>query len=174
MLKMIRRLVCVMLGAMALMSWSVASAAGNTTEGQVMLIAAPGGLVYAAGAEFGGSGNSSFAVRAGGFSYSYTDGSYWEDGSGFIAGVTGRFYSTRSMEGMFFGAGLDFISGETTWGGWGFNGSTTYAGVSPHAIVGYKIRNGDFSFEPNLYAAMIPGEEVSAVVGIGLTIGKRF
>ena len=171
MLKTIRCLVCASLGALAFAPWSAASAA---TEGQLMFIAAPSGQLYAAGAEFGGSSNTSFAVRAGGYSYSYKDGSYWEDGSGTLFGFTGRFYASKPMEGMFFGAGVNFVSGETKWGGWGYNGYTTYSGVSPHAMLGYKIRNGALSIEPDLFATLIPGEQVSVVVGAGLTIGVRF
>ena len=170
--KTIRVLVGALLCTGALAPFTVARAA---TEGQLAVVVAPyGGVLYTAGVEFGGTGNSSFSVRAGGFSYSYKDGSYWEDGSGTVFGVTGRFYSTKSMEGMFFGAGLDLVSGETTWGGWGYNGYTTYSGVAPHAVVGYKIRNGAMSIEPNLYAEVIQGEQVSTVVGIGVTLGARF
>lgn len=168
------RYIFAILCAAALGLWSGSSTAESGKEIQLMLIAAPGGSVYAVGAEFGGGGNSSIAVRAGGFSYSYKDGDYYEDGSGSIFGATGRFYSRQSMEGMFFGAGIDVISGGSDWGGYGYYGYTAFSGISPHAMVGYKIRSGTMSFEPSLYAASIPGKEVSAVVGLGLNIGARF
>lgn len=169
------QLIIVMICTVMMGTFSVVNAAESKTEGQVMLIAAPGGLVYAAGVEFGGSSNMSFAVRAGGFSYEYTDSSYYEEGSGTIAGVTGRFYSMKAMEGMFFGAGVDLVSGKTYWRDYPLYGNSTYSGISPHAVVGYKIRSGNMSFEPNFYAAVIPGgKQVSAVVGIGLTVGMRF
>lgn len=173
--KITRQVSYVMLCAAMMGAISTASAAESLTEGQLTLIAAPGGLVYAAGAEFGVSGsNTSFAVRAGGFSYEYKDSGYYEEGSGTIVGVTGRFYSTKLMEGMFFGAGVDLISGKTYWIDYPLYGRTTYSGISPHAVVGYKIRSGPLSLEPNFYVAMIPGNKVSAVVGLGLTVGVRF
>lgn len=177
--KMIRGLIFAGITLALMGPLSASRAAENMAEGQVMLIAAPGGLVYAAGAEFGGSGNTSFAVRAGGFSYSYKgSGSYWEDGSGTIVGAVGRFYSTQSMEGMFFGLGVDFISGVSSWGDywsarWHY-GDTSFGGIAPNAVVGYKIRNGSMSFEPSLNVEMIGAKSVSVVAGIGLSIGVRF
>jgi len=37
-----------------------------------------------------------------------------------------------------------------------------------------SLGGADFGSLASLYAAMIPGEEVSAVMGIGLTIGAQF
>ncbi|GEM_PF-4982385 len=166
--KYIHRLGYIMICASVFAPWSIANAA---TEGQLLLVAGPhSSVLYAAGAEFEGSDKTSFSARVGGFSYSYTDGSYWEDGNGTILGVTGKFYAQQSMEGMFFGAGIDYIDGEATFAG----GYTSYSGVAPHAMIGYKIRNGDLSFEPNLYVEMIQGEDVSTLVGLGVTVGVPF
>jgi len=168
MTKLFQRLGYLMLCASVFAPWSVANA---ETEGQLMVVVGPySGVIYAVGAEFEGADKTSFSVRAGGFSYSYTDGSYWEDGSGSILGVTGKFYSQQSMEGMYFGAGLDYISGESLFSG----GNVIYSGIAPHAMIGTKIRSGSMSFEPNLYIEMIPGEQVSTVVGLGLTVGVPF
>jgi len=164
---------CAMVCAAVMGSWSAVSAA--ETDGQLMLLAAPGGTMYAAGAEFGGSGNSSFTVRAGGFSYSYKSGDYWEDGSGSVAGIGGRYYTQKSMEGLFFGVGLDLVSGSASWGGWGYSGSGTFGGIAPNAVIGYKIRsNGGMSFEPSINAELIGGHDIGVIAGIGLVIGKQF
>lgn len=156
--------------------WPIPASA--ETEGQLVVIAAPSGSIYGVGAEFGGTGSSSFVARAGGFSYSIKDGSYWEDGSGSFIGISGRFYATKPMEGMFFGAGIDLLSGNWNSGdywsaSWHYDNGTI-SGVAPNAIVGYKVRNGDWSIEPSLSIVMLGSAKTTVAAGIGLVVGKRF
>ena len=156
--------------------WSSASFA--ETEAQLIYISAPGGSIYGVGAEFGGSSNMSFIARAGGFSYSITDGSYWEDGSGSFVGVSGRFYATSPMEGMFFGAGVDLLSGDWNSGeywsaAWHYDNGPISA-VAPSAIVGYKIRAGSVSIEPSVSVVMVGNGTTTVAAGLGLIVGARF
>lgn len=145
-----------------------------STEGQLTLIGAPGGTMYAVGAEFGGSGKTGFQIRAGGFNYSYKSGDYWEDGSGSIIGAIGRYYSSGAMQGFYVGAGVDLVSGSSSWGGFGYSGSGSFGGIAPSATLGYKLLSGKFAIEPNLTAELIGGHDVGVIVGAGITLGTRF
>lgn len=161
-------------GLLACISGSAIAA--DNKEFQVTLLAAPGGVLYAAGAEFSSGPKSSISARIGGFGYEYDDGSYYEEGSGTILGATARFYTERLMEGMYFGIGVDYVDGATDWRDWPTYGTTYYAGLAPHVMIGYKIKQGSgVSVEPALMASFLPGEvEAGVILGIGVSVGFKF
>lgn len=156
------------------LAWQAQAAGGK--EFQATLLAAPGGVLYAAGVEFPSSPTSSVSARIGGFGYEYEDGAYYEEGSGFIMGATARFYSGRAMEGMYFGIGADFVSGTTDWWDWPSYGSTSYSGIAPHIMIGNKIVQGSgVSIEPTLMVAFLPGAvEAGVILGFGVSVGFKF
>lgn len=152
-----------------------AQAAGNQ-EFQVTLLGAPGGVLYAAGAEFASGPKSSVSARVGGFGYEYDDGGYTEEGSGFILGATARFYTERLMEGMYFGIGVDYVDVTVDWYDYPTYGTTYVSGFAPHVMIGYKIKQGSgVSIEPTLMASFLPGEvEAGVILGIGVSVGFKF
>lgn len=164
------------LGLAALLPWGRVLAAGPI-EGQATVLVGPSkGRLWALGIEMPLSGGKAWTARGGGLSYEYTDGSYWEDGSGSVLGVGFRFYGGGESKGMYLGVTLDYVTVDVDWPG----GYTYISGVVPGLAAGYKMVLGNgFTVEPNLYVGALSvagGDnlETSVIGGIGITLGKRF
>lgn len=157
-------------------SWSQDFLDGKRKEMQVSLGVNPYGTLYAVGAEIETGAKASILVRAGGFSYSYEEEGYTEDGGGSIIGVYGKFYSEELMDGMYFGFGIDRVSASVSWWEYQYSGSmygTTEAkGFAPGVMIGNKMDRGEMTIEPNLFISMLPGElETSTLFALGITVG---
>jgi len=171
--------IAVFLAALLLLSFGSVASAQQPSEFQVILMGNNLGALYGIGAEFGMTGSTSVTTRAAGLSYSLDDDGYTEDGSGVIIGGGVRFYAQQVMEGMYFGAGLDYVSVTVDWYDYPLYGTTEVAGVAPNIMIGYKAVYDNLSIEPSLLVSFISvaGTEnldTSVIAALGVSIGFRF
>jgi len=113
------------------------------------------------------------------FSYTYEEDAYTENGSGTMFGLTYRSYDNFNRNGYFYGAGVDFVSGN--WdsreydSGSYINEEGKISGTVPHAVIGYKNAFGNMFYEFNGYAGLVIGDASNPLIfGVGLSITKPF
>ena len=145
-------------------------------EMQVSLGANPLGTMYGVGVEFESGEKNSLLVRGGGFSYYYETDGYTEEGGGSIFGVYGKFYSGKSMEGMYFGFGIDRISVSVDWWEYVYQGDLyghiEAEGFAPGVMIGNKMDMGETKVEPFLFVSMLPGDlENNTIFAFGVNVG---
>lgn len=161
-------------GLCMMLLWAGISWGETPREAQFTLLANPVGVLYSVGAEFGYGEKGSFVGRLAGFSWDYDEDGYSEEGSGTLVGLAGRYYTTDLMKGMYFGAGIDFVSASCDWYDYPLYGTTEVSGVAPNVTLGYKALYDNVVLEPNIFFSFLPGDiEADMIIGLGVALGYR-
>jgi hypothetical protein len=147
-------------------------------EIQANFLVNPVGVMYLGQLELHGTERTSLQVIVGGYDYDSWDGSYNEWGSGMVIGAMGKFYTEDNREGVYWGAGLVFVSGDFNWYDSPSYGYGSVSGLAPAVSLGYKrvMPNGKLVIEPNLIVAYVTGGDstIDLIPGAGIAIGAKF
>lgn len=163
----------IILSSLSLYTASSIAASGTQTQASFLLVPT-GGALYSVGMEMpmgDAKSNKSLYFQVGGFDYEYTDGDYYEWGSGSLLSAGIKFYSSAENTGMYLGLSLGSISFSGGFDGYSSQGSFSGSGVVPLVTIGNKIDQGSWYLEPNILVGSMSGLSDDASAGVLIALG---